>query len=313
MSLSLQVYKYKCDIVHMNNSTSETIVVGSFGILDMLKSSNDNFDEISHYLNTSLTQLQPCSAATQREKLPLHKRLNLNFEFDYEIDIVSMTPKKDLTLTNDAFDHQFEIRNVKRSPSNEPKKFIILVPDLVEETQIFGFEDQAECHENLEKGRIQAMNGASSKVADSLLQITCETHQCKQFDCTLNPGLIPKEPVKVTIRMTLDPNQIILNIRNVERFDVVTKIKIDDEEVASKSRFNRNSVGGSKAIWEWWPMIVGAAIASVLFGACIYGLKKSGILQKMRIYDNKEVPSQEISVQIDESSITYNDTVARQW
>ena len=272
------------------------MVVGSFGILDMLKSSIDNLDEGSHYLNTSLTQLQPCSAATQREKLPLNKRLNLNFEFDYKIEIVSITPTKELTLSNDEFDHQFEIRNVKKSPLNEPKKFFILVPDVVEETQIFGVEDQAECHENLEKGRIQSMSGASSKVADSLLQISCETHHCKKFDCTLKPGLITKEPVKVTIRMTLDPSQNILNFTNIERFAVVTKIKIDAKEVSSKSIFNRNSVGGSEAIREWWPGIVGAAIATVLCGACIYGLKKSGILQKMRIYDNKDVSSQEVRI-----------------
>ena len=265
----------------------------------MLKESSDNFNEQSHNLITTLTQLQNCSDSTQGEKLPMKKHLNLNFEFDYQIEIVSKTPTKDQSISDDIldFNHEFEIRNVKMSPSNERKNFTIRVPDAVGGTPVFRNKDQANCREHqVIKTRLASPeSGVSRKEDESFLQISCETHMCKRFDCTLMPGIVAKEPVKIEIRMTLDPNQDILN--GIERFEVITKIKIDGEEVASKSIFNRNSVGGSEAIWEWWPVIVGVAIVTVLFGACIYGLKKSGILQKMRYYDNlPDVPPQEVQI-----------------
>ena len=283
----------------------------------MLKESSDNFNEQSHNLNTTLTQLQGCSDSTQGEKLPIKKPLSLNFEFDYKIETESKTPTKDQSFSDNVlyFNHEFEIRNVKMSPLNERKHFTFHVPDAIDGTPVFRNKDQGNCqeHQAIETRLASPKSGVSRKEDESFLQISCETHICKRFDCTVMPGIVAKEPVKLEIRMTLDPNQDIFNLPGIERFEVITKIKIDGEEVASKTTFNRNSVGGSEAIREWWPVIAGVAIATVLFGACIYGLKKSGILQKMRIYDNKEVPSQEISVQIGESRITYSDTVARQW
>ena len=283
----------------------------------MLKESSDDFNQKSHNLNTTLTQLQNCSDSTQREKLPMKKHLNLNFEFDYKIEIESKTPTIDQSISDDIldFNHEFEIRNVKMSPLNERKNFTIHVPDAVDGTPVFRNKDQANCqeHQAIKTRLASPKSGASRQEEVSFLQISCETHMCKHFDCTLMPGIVAKEPVKLEIRMRLDPNQDNFNLTGIERFEVITKITIDGEEVASKTSFNRNSVGGSEAIREWWPVIAGVAIATVLFGACIYGLKKSGILQKMRIYDNKEVPSQETSAQIGESRITYNDTVARQW
>ena len=265
----------------------------------MLKESSDNFNEQSHNLITTLTQLQNCSDSTQGEKLPMKKHLNLNFEFDYQIEIVSKTPTKDQSISDDIldFNHELEIRNAKMSPLNERKIFTIHVPDALDGTPVFRNKDQANCREHqVIKTRLASPeSGVSRKEDESFLQISCETNMCKRFDCTLMPGIVAKEPVKIEIRMTLDPNQDILN--GIERFEVITKIKIDGEEVASKSIFNRNSVGGSEAIWEWWPVIVGVAIVTVLFGACIYGLKKSGILQKMRYYDNlPDVPPQEVQI-----------------
>ena len=263
--------------------------------------SSDNFNEKSHNLNTTLTQLQHCSDSTQGEKLPMKKHLSLNFEFDYKIEIVSKTPTKDQSISDDIldFNHELEIRNAKMSPLNERKIFTIHVPDALDGTPVFRNKDQANCREHqVIKTRLASPeSGVSRKEDESFLQISCETHMCKRFDCTLMPGIVAKEPVKIEIRMTLDPNQDIFNVPGIERFEVITKINIDGEEVTSTTSFNRNSVGGSEAIWEWWPVIVGVAIVTVLFGACIYGLKKSGILQKMRYYDNlPDVPPQEVKI-----------------
>ena len=113
----------------------------------MLRESSDNFNEQSHNLNTTLTQLQNCSDATQGEKLPVKKQLDLNFEFDYKIEIESKTPTKDQSISDNIadFDHEFEIRNVKMSPSNERKNFTIRVPDAVGGTPVFRNKDQANC------------------------------------------------------------------------------------------------------------------------------------------------------------------------
>ena len=88
--------------------------------------------------------------------------------------------------------------------------------------------------------------------------------------------------------MKANPNKLNESGLLSEKFEIITKFKMDNKEKISKSTFEKNKVGSLEALKQWWPIVVGVVIAAILCGLCIYGFVKSGLLQKLRFYDNPE-------------------------
>ena len=114
------------------------------------------------------------------------------------------------------------------------------------------------------------------------------------------PGLVKDDPVETAIVMTLNRDQNAFELFKRENFEIVTKLKINDEVITSKSKFEKNEVGKSEAILLWWPIILGVAIAAPVCAACIYGFVESGLFERLRIFH--DVDDVEVTQKLNDDS-----------
>ena len=241
------------------------------------------FKDTGHFLTTEVTQKPACSVESQAKSFPLTKTMLLDFKFDYNVDLAPKTPIKEHSFSSDIvdFEHTYEITNEGLSPTNEDKAFYVYIPHVLLADPPFTDEHQARCEflENIPK----------SFGSKDLSQISCNTVGCRKYNCTLKQGFAKIDPVGVILRMKFSPK---LNSSGLitEKFDIITQVDMGSEvsRVQSKSTFKKNAVGSLAAIKRWWPVILGVGIATILFGACIYGLVKTGIFQKLRIYNKPD-------------------------
>ena len=271
----------------MGNSTEEELPI-SFGILEMLRQYGA-LKENPHYLRTRLRQ-EPglaCSSASQTQPLPFTKTIDLYFEFNYKIEI---TPKLDdevhaISENIVEFQHLFEISNEGTSPTNKDIFFYLDVPEVVLPGEpAFTDEHRAQCN-------LQETTPNKTTHGKKLNQVSCDVFGCKRYNCTLKQGLDKNKennPVGIILRMKANPKLLNASGLLTEQFDILTKITMDNKEKISKSTFEKNKVGSLEALKQWWPIVVGVVIAAILCGLCIWGFVKSGLLQRLRFYDNPE-------------------------
>ena len=265
----------------MANSTEEDVPF-VFDIKKMLQKTGA-LDNQENYINTVLEHKKPCSSQTQDSSVRFTKRLTLDFEFDTDIKSSAITESSELLHSyfedKVVFKHMYQIINDGDSPSNEKTPFFLYIPDVVRPPKIMYDDERVVCNLNSQR-TADLTPDAKTKVP---LEISCESDKCR-YDCNVMPGLVKDFPVEITVVMTLNPEQNAFELFKRENFEIVTKLKIDDEVITSKSKFEKNEVGKLEAILEWWPIILGGAIAAAVCGACIYGIVKSGLFERARIF-----------------------------
>ena len=265
----------------MGNSTKEDIPF-VFDVKKMLTKAGA-LDKQENYIEVDLEHIKPCSSQTQDSSVRFTKRLSLDFEFD--IDIKSSTITESSQLLHSYFEdkvifkHSYQIINDGDSPSNENTPFFLYIPDVVRPPKIMYDDERVVC--NLDLQRTGDLNPDAKTKAP--LEISCDSNKCR-YDCNVMPGLVKDFPIDITIVMTLTPEQNAFELFKRENFEIMTKLKIDDEVITSKSKFEKNEVGKLEAILQWWPIILGVAIAAAVCGACIYGIVKSGLFERARIF-----------------------------
>ena len=246
------------------------------------------FNDTQHYMKFYFDHKKPCSRQTQDSNAIFTKTLELDFTFDVEIEVNTNTEASELehALSDEkvVFEHKYKIENKGDSPTNKNESFSLFVPDVVQGMKVRFDENQVVCNENVP--RISDSNPSIQKKES--IEISCDTVKCHRYDCTVKAGLVKQDPVGIAIRMMVNPEQDTSGLLKSERFEIVTKLEMNGQVVASsKSKFEKNEIGKLEAILEWWPIILGVAIAAPVCGACIYGLFKSGVLQKLRVFNNK--------------------------
>ena len=250
----------------------------------MLRGSG-TFRDNGHVLTSRLKQPQKdLSCSSQTKSLPINKAIDLNFEFNYKIEITPKIDDEVHAISEDIvdFEHLFEISNEGDSPTNKDKSFYLDVPKVViKGDPAFTDEHQAEC-------QFQGTTPKKNANAEKLSQITCDTVRCNRYNCSIKQGLDKNNKnnvVGVILRMKADPKLLNTSGLLTEKFNILTKFTMDGELKISKSTFEKNKVGSLEALKEWWPIVVGVVIAAFLCGCCIYGFVKSGLFQKLRFYD----------------------------
>ena len=241
------------------------------------------FDNEAHFIEVLLDHKKPCSSQIQ-EKIDV-KRLELDFKFDIELEASSTTDPSELVQNffdeRLVFEHQYTIENEGNSPLNKNKPFSIYIPQIVQDVKIRYNKDQAMCDQN----NLRMSNSNPKLKNEESLVISCDTPNCRHT-CNIAPGLVKQDPLVVTIKMTLDPEQDASGLFEREKFKIATKLKIGGSSISSTTEFEKNEVGKLEAILQWWPIILGVAIAAAVFGACVYGLVKSGLFNKARRFHN---------------------------
>ena len=245
-------------------------------------------DKQLHYVEVELMHIKSCSSRTQKEK-ETQKKLTLDFKFDVDLETSSTTETNELEHSffdkRVVFKHRYKIGNSGTSPLNKNETFYLYIPEVAEDLDIRINEDQAICHDN--KLRSSDLN---TKPNDKEWpEISCHTNNCRH-ECMVKPGLVNQNPLVITLAMTLDPKQNAIQLFEREKFKVITKLELNGKEISSATEFEKNEVGKLEAIFQWWPIILGVAIAAAVFGACVYGLIKSGLFEKMRRYNKVDDP-----------------------
>ena len=258
----------------------------------MLRGSNygNAFKNDGQSLTTTLIQTRPCSDISQTGVL--RKALNLNFKFESNINLNTKTTEKEQSFATETitFEHQFQIVNDGRSPTDMDNNFNIFVPQMLQGEIKISPKNQAKC--SRQNGPISTNTG----IVEELKELSCDTVDCSRFNCSLKQGLdnvkTMGEGVVVKVQMKFNP-QNSYKLSN-ESFEIVTTLEMDNaknkQTIASRSTFkeNKNDVGSFKSIREWWPILLGVILGGVLFGGVMYGLYRKGIFQKVRLYDQME-------------------------
>ena len=241
-----------------------------------------------HYVEVNLMHMKKCASRTQKEK-ETQKKLTLDFKFDVDLEISSTTEANELEYSffdkSVVFKHRYKIENNGTSPLNKNETFYLYIPEVAEDLDIRINEDQAICHEN--KLRMSDLNTKLKNKESS--EISCRTNNCRH-KCMVKPGLVKQNPLVITLAITLDPKQNAIQLFEREKFKIITKLELNGKEISSTTEFKKNEVGKLEAILQWWPIILGVAIAAAVFGACVYGLVKSGLFEKMRRYNDFDDP-----------------------
>ena len=283
----MTIYQYKCKIVSIDGKSAKQNMPLVFDMNKMLLEP-EALDKQLHYVEVDLMNLKGCSSQTQIEK-ETKKKLTLDFKFDVDLETFSTTEANELEYSffdkSVVFKHRYKIENSGTSPSSKNETFYLYIPEVAEDLDIRINEDQAICHEN--KVRKSDLN---TKLKDiESIEISCYSSNCRH-ECMVKPGLVKQNPLVITLAMTLDPKQNAIQLFEREQFKVITKLELNGKEISSATEFEKNEVGKLETILQWWPIILGVAIAAAVFGACVYGLIKSGLFEKMRRYNKVDDP-----------------------
>ena len=283
----MTIYQYKCKIVSIDGKSAKQNMPLVFDMNKMLLEP-EALDKQLHYVEVDLMNLKGCSSQTQIEK-ETKKKLTLDFKFDVDLETFSTTEANELEHSffdkSVVFKHQYKIENSGTSPSSKNETFYLYIPEVAEDLDIRINEDQAICHEN--KVRKSDLNTKLKDIESS--EISCYSNNCRH-ECMVKPGLVKQNPLVITLAMTLDPKQNAIQLFEREQFKVITKLELNGKEISSATEFEKNEVGKLEVILQWWPIILGVAIAAAVFGACVYGLIKSGLFEKMRRYNDFDDP-----------------------
>ena len=249
------------------------------------------FDKQLHYVEVDLTHKKGCSKRTQKRK-QTKKNLKVDFNFDVDLETSSATEPDELEHSFDnrkvVFKHKYKIENSGTSPLNKNETLYLYIPEIAKDVDIRMNEDLALCHENNET--ISDVNPKLENKKSS--EISCHTDSCRR-KCKVKPGLVKQNPLLITIAMTLDPDQIYrIKSFDGEKFKIVTKLELNGDVKSSTTEFERNDVGKIEAVFQWWPIILGVAIAAAVFVACVYGIVKSGLFEKARIFNDYDDPEE---------------------
>ena len=242
------------------------------------------FDSQLHYVAVNLMHIKGCSGRTQKGK-ETEKKLTVDFKFDVDLKISSTTESDELEHSlfdrKVIFKHKYKIENSGTSPLNKNETFYLYIPEVAKDVDIRMNDDQALCHENN-----QNVSDLNPKLENKKIsEISCRTDSCRR-ECKVKPRLVKKNPLLITIAMTLDPDQNAIKLFEGERFKIVTKLELNKDVISSTTEFEKNEVGKLEAIFQWWPIILGVVIAAAVFAACIYGIVKSGLFEKARIFND---------------------------
>ena len=242
------------------------------------------FDSQLHYVEVDLRHIKGCSTKTQKQK-ETKKKLTVDFKFDVELETSSTTEPDELEHSlfdrKVVFKHKYRIENSGTSPLDKNETFYLYIPEVANDVDIRMNEDQALCYE-----KNQTMSDVNPKLTNKKSsEISCRTDSCRH-ECKVKPGLVKQNPLVITIAMTLDPDQDVIKLFEGEKFKIVTKLELNNDVISSTTEFEKNEVGKLEAIFQWWPIILGVAIAAAVFAACVYGIVKSGLFQKARIFND---------------------------
>ena len=246
------------------------------------------FDKQLHYVEVDLTHKKGCSKRTQKQK-QTKKKLRVDFTFDVFLGTSSATESDELEHSflnrKVVFKHKYKIENSGTSPLNKNETFYLYIPEVAKDVDIRMNEDLALCYENNE-----TMSDVNPKLEnEKSSEISCHADSCRR-KCKIKPGLVKQNPLEITIAMTLDPNQNAIKSFEGEKFKIITNLKWNGADISSTTEFQKNEVGLLEAGLQWWPIILGVAIAAAVFIACVYGMVKKGLFEKARIFHDYDDP-----------------------
>ena len=250
-----------------------------------------------------------------KDRCKLQSRNNATLQFHlhtrYSVKPVAIrNGKAEQEMKNKTVTHYYQLTNIGPSVSNEPYHFSIATPAMLDAN----VKGEPESSINCTKESVQGINNNDNE--RMLLRNVMGSTKCAQIDlkvdstkagptdfsrhdCVIGQGWSKDDPYHVLIKMEFNTNMVpTTESENGKEelpdiFVLPTFLGTKTVCVVEKTELISAELGELRAIKRLWPAFLGASIALII---CIIGiavLYKTGVLNKLRIFNrrNEQNPS----------------------